>query len=104
MEASTEKSKIMTNTSNSTNNISVDTSMNSQKLEERTSFKYLGATLWKGCICSAKVCIRIASAVARLNRIWWCSTISIAPEFKCYKSLVTSLLLYGCKTWILLAD
>ena len=36
MEVSTEKSKIMTN---STNNISTDISMNGQKLEEVTSFK-----------------------------------------------------------------
>ena len=38
MEVSTEKSKIMTN---STNNISTDISMNGQKLEQVTSFKYL---------------------------------------------------------------
>ena len=60
MEASTEKSKIMTNTSNSTNNISVDTSMNSQKLEEMSSFKYLGATLYKDGTCSAEIRIGIA--------------------------------------------
>ena len=41
-EVSTEKSKTMTN---STNNLSADISMNGQKLEEVTSFKYLGATL-----------------------------------------------------------
>ena len=44
MEVSTEKIKLMTN---STNNISADISMNGQKLEEVTSFKYLGATLYK---------------------------------------------------------
>ena len=38
MEVTTEKRKIMTN---STNNISADISMNGQKLEEVTSFKYL---------------------------------------------------------------
>ena len=46
MEVSTEKNKLMTN---STNNISVDISMNGQKLEEVTSFEYLGATLCKDC-------------------------------------------------------
>ena len=40
MKVSTEKSKIMTNSSN---NINAGISMNSQKLEEVTSFKYLGA-------------------------------------------------------------
>ena len=38
--------------------------MNSQKLEEVTSFKYLGATLCKNSTCSAEVRIRIASAMA----------------------------------------
>ena len=42
MEVSTEKSKIMTN---SMNNISAVISINSQKVEEATSFEYLRATL-----------------------------------------------------------
>ena len=43
------------------------------------------------------------AAIARLNRIWRCNTISFASRFKLYKSLVTSIL-YGCETWSLLAD
>ena len=92
MEVSTIKSKIMTN---STDNISADISMNSQKLDYVTSFKLLGATLCKDGICSAEVCIRIASAmaaVARLNRNWQCNTISFACMFNLFKSLVTSIL------------
>ena len=57
----------------SINNISADISMNGQKLEEVTSFKYPGATMRKDGTCSAEICIRIAytmAAVARLNRIW----------------------------------
>ena len=45
---------------NSTNNVSADISMSGQKLEEVTSFKYLGATLYKGGTCSAEIRIRIA--------------------------------------------
>ena len=104
MEVSAEKSKIMTN---STNNTSADISMNGQKLQEVTSFKYLGTTLCKDGTCSAKVRTRVASAmaaVARLNRIWRCSTISFASKFKLYKSLVTSILLYGCETWTMFFD
>ena len=104
MEVSTEKSKIMTN---SMNGISAYISMNNQKLEDMTSFKYLGATLCKDGTCSAEVCIRIAAAmaaVARLNRIWRCNTISFASKFKLYKSFVTATLIYGCETWTLLAD
>ena len=100
MEVNTEKSTIMTN---SINNISADISMDSQKLEKVTSFKYLGATLCKDGMCSAEVRIRMALAIARLNRIWQCNTISFASKFKLYKSLVTSILLYGCETWTLLA-
>ena len=69
---------------NSTNNLSADTSINGQKLEEMASFKYLGATLCKDGTCSAKVRTRVASAmaaVARLNRIWRCNTISFASKF-----------------------
>ena len=43
-----ETSKIMIN---STNNISADISMNSQK-SKVTGLKYLGATLCKDCTCS----------------------------------------------------
>ena len=80
MEVSTEKSKIMTN---STNNISANISMNGQKLEEVTIFKYLGATLCKDSTCSAEVRIRIASAMVRLNKIWRCNTISFVSKFSC---------------------
>ena len=69
MEVSTEKTQTMTH---SANNISEDISMNGQKLQEVTSFKYLGATLCKDGTCSAEIRIRIASAtaaMARLNRI-----------------------------------
>ena len=99
MEVGTEKSKIVTN---SMNNISADIiSMNGQKLEDLTSFKYLGTNLCKDCTCSAEVCIRIASALAamaRLNRICWCNTISFSNKFQLLKSLVTSILLYSCET------
>ena len=66
-ETSTEKAKVMTN---STNTISADISMNGQKLEAVTSFKYLGATLCKDGTCSAEDRTRIASAMAGLIRMW----------------------------------
>ena len=71
---SIQKCKIVTN---STKNINAYIIMNGQKLEEVTSFKYLGTTLSKGGTCSAEVRIRIASATAanaRLNRIWRSNT------------------------------
>ena len=86
LESSTEKSKSMTN---STNNISACISMNGQKVEQVISFMYLVATLCKNGTCSTVVRIRIASAIAamaRLNRICRCNTISFASKCKLYKS------------------
>ena len=57
--------------------------------------------------CSAEFRIRIASAmaaIARLNRICRGNTISFANMLTLYKSLVTSILIYGCETWTLLSD
>ena len=44
------------------------------------------------------------AAIARLNRIWRCNIISFASKLMFCKTLVTSILLYGCETWTLLAD
>ena len=99
MEVRTKK--IMTK---SADNISADISLKGQTLEEVTS---LGATPCKDGTCLAEFCIRITSAVAamdRLNRIRRCNTISFASKFKLCKSLVTSIFLYDCETWTLLAD
>ena len=76
MKVSTENSKI---TKNNTHNISADISMNVLKLKEVTSSKCLGVTLCKDGTCSAEVRTRTASetaAMARLNRIWRCNTIT----------------------------
>ena len=55
--------------------------------------------------CSAKVCLsELADDMTRLNRILRCNTISFASKFKLCKSLVTSMLFFGCETWTLLAD
>ena len=98
MEVSTEKSKIMTN---SMNNINVDINMNGQKLRGDDQCRVPRATLCKDGTCSAEVRFRIASAMAAmagLNKIWRCNTISFASKFKLYKSLVTSILFLGCET------
>ena len=57
MEVRAENSRIMTS---STNRNSADISTNGQKLEEVTSFTYLGATMCKDDTCFAEIRIRIA--------------------------------------------
>ena len=44
------------------------------------------------------------AAVARLNKICRSSTINFMSRFKLCKSLVISILLYGCERWTVLAD
>ena len=103
MEVSTERSMVM---ANSANEINVSITMNGHPLDEVTSFKYLGATLSKDVTCRAEIRIRIATAtavMARLNRVWK-SNISFQTKFQLFRSLVVSILLYGCETWTLLAD
>lgn len=103
MEISSEKSKVMIiSTTDSSSNIV----MNGQKLEEVNSFKYLGATLTRDGCCTAEIRIRIGmatSAMSRLDRIWRSNSISFSTKHRLYKSLVVSILLYGCETWTLLA-
>ena len=41
--------------------------------------------------------------MARLIKIGRCNTLSFTSQFKLCKSLVTSILLYGCETWTMLA-
>ena len=60
----------------------------------------------KDATCSVELCIRHASAMAKINRTWqtWqSSTISFKSKFKLSKSLVASIL-FGCETWTLLAN
>ncbi|KAH3880590.1 hypothetical protein DPMN_004507 [Dreissena polymorpha] len=58
-----EKSKIMVN---STTNTSANITMNGEKLEEVTSFKYLGASLPKDITRTADVRISIVMATAAM--------------------------------------
>ena len=82
MGVSAEKSKVMTN---SMNNISADISMNGPKLEEVA----ISSTWEQPCASMAPAqqtsAFRITSAMAamaRLNRIRQCNTISFESKFK----------------------
>ena len=104
MEMSTEKSKVMVN---STRDKHAVISMNGELLEEVNSFTYLGAALAKDGTSTAEILKRIAmatAAMARLTKLWKTNNISFAVKHKMYKVLVVSILLYGCETWTLLPD
>ncbi|KAI8497134.1 hypothetical protein Bbelb_250830 [Branchiostoma belcheri] len=106
MEVSTEKSKVMVNSSTRDEMYST-IFMNGEELETMDSFTYLGGTLTKDGTSKVEVHRRIAlatAAMARLTRIWKSKNISFAVKYKLYKSLVVSILLYGCETWTLLTD
>ena len=104
MEVSSEKSKTMVN---SNNDVHATITMNGEKLEEVEAFKYLGATLTKDGRSTTEVRIRLAtatSAMANLGRIWKSKSISFPTKLKLYRSLVLSILLYGCESWTLSAE
>ena len=103
MQVSMDKSEM----TNSTNNISIDISMNGPKLRGGDQVQVPGSNPVQGWhLLSRNLqqdCLSNGSNT-RLNKIWWCNTISFASKFKWYKSLVTSVLLHGCETRILLTD
>ena len=104
MEISTEKSKIMVN---SINCDSADIHMNGEMLEEVNQFKYLGSILTKDGASKTEVKARITSATSaltRLERVFKSRNISFCTKYHLYKSLVLSILLYGCESWTLTAE
>ena len=81
--------------------------MNGQTLEEVDQFKYLGSTQTKDGTSVKEVKIRLAqahSAMARLAILWKNKAISFPTKIVLYRSLVLSVLLYGCEGWTLTAD
>ena len=70
---------------------------------------YWRNSLHKGFVMSSTKEIKIrlglaTSAMTRLNNNWKSNSISLPTKLKLYKSLVLSILLYGCESWTLTAD
>jgi len=103
MEVSTEKSKILIN-SNNTDTATI--TLNGEELEQVKQFKYLGSTLTTDGSSTVEIRKRISAATAAMTRLQtvWKSSISFKTKFHLYKTLVLSILLYGCESWTLLAD
>lgn len=104
MEVSSEKSKVLIN---SQTKAEAEIYMNGERLEVVDAFKYLGATLTKDGRSTAEIKTRLAiatSAMAKLNKIWRSKEISFPTKIKLYRSLILSILLYGCESWTMTAE
>ena len=103
MEVSSVKSKVMVN---SLDNATANITLNGETLEVVESFKYLGSTLTKDGRTDREIEIRLAqasAAMSKLSKIWRSSSISFKTKIRLYRSLVLSILLYGCESWTLTA-
>ena len=100
IEISAKKTKLMTTV------IKTEIRVNGQKLETVTSFKYLGSVITdEGS--KPEILSRIAQATAaltRLNPVWIDKSISLSSKIRLMRSLVTSIFLYSCESWILTAQ
>ena len=103
MEISAEKSKLMTN---KTGGINTEIKINGQKLETVTSFKYLGSVITdEGS--KSEILSRIAqttAALTMLKPVWNDRSISLSSKIRLMHSLVTSMFLYACESWTLIAE
>ena len=79
-----------------------DEKLRGNEVEEVESFIYLGANVTKDGGGAVDVRRRITQASARFKRIsniWRASDIRRKTKVSLFKSLVLSVLLYGCETW-----
>ena len=103
MEIGAEKTKL---TTNSTNGIQRERKVKGQKLATVTRCKYLEAVVSDDG-SKPEVVSRIAQATATLTKlkpIWKDNNISLESKVKLMHSLVISIFLYACESWILTAE
>ena len=103
MEISAEKTKVMTN---NTSGINTEITVNGQRLETVTSFKYLGSVITDEC-SKPEILSRIAqttAALTRLKPVWVDRSISLSSKIRLMRSLITSIFLYACESWTLTAE
>ena len=97
-----EKTKLMTN---NTSCINREFKVNGQKLETVTSFRYLGSVITDEGY-KPEILSRIAqttAALTRLKPVWKDRSISLSSKIRLMRSLVTSIFLCACESWILTA-
>ena len=99
MEISAEKIKLMTN---NTSGINTEIKVNGQKLETITGFKYLGSVITDED--SKPEIAQATAALTRLKAVWNGRSISLSSKIRLMRSLVTSIFLCACESWILTAE
>ena len=102
IEISAEKTKLLTE---NTSGINTEVTVNGQKLETVTNFKYLGSVIIdEGS--KPEIISRIAqtAALMRLKPVWNDMSISLSSKLRLMRSLVTSIYLYVCESWTLKAE
>ena len=91
---------------NNTSGINTEIKINGQKLETVTSFKYLDSVITdegsKPEILS--MIAQTTAALTRLKPVWNDRSISFSSKIQRMRSLVTSIFLYACESWILTAE
>ena len=84
---------------NTNNAKSVDITLYGNKLEEVDTFVYLGSTITSDGKSDNEIRIRLALAMIRLYTIQNSKHINFKLKYNLYRSLVLSILTYGCETW-----
>ena len=91
---------------NNTSGINTEIKVNGQKLETVTSFKYQGSVITDED-SKPEILSRIAqttAALTRLKPVWIDKSISLNSKIRLMRSLVTSIFLYACESWTLIAQ
>ena len=90
---------------NNTSGINTEIKVNGQKLETVTGFKNLGSVITdEGS--KPEILSRIAqttAALTRLKPVWNDRSTSLSSKIRLMRSLLTSIFLCACESWILTA-
>ena len=102
MEISAEKSKTMVTSRTTAGGSDVKIKVGEAELEAVKTFGYLCSTISEEITSENEIKKRLAistNQLAKLNRIWNSSGISTTVKIKLIRSLITSIVLYGCEMW-----
>ena len=89
----------MVNSNNSS--LHADITLNDNKLKE-DNLSYLGENLIKDCSCETNIKIKLYLATSDMIRLyvsWNSRYIHFKLTYNLYRSLVLSILTYGCEAW-----